>query len=168
MCVRKLIAIVLVLLTREALGQVKVAFVAEYEVMHEQKLTDGNVLERVQKGMYYRDSQGRTRLEMGRLATISDPVMGTYVVLDTESKVAQKVTREKLSLMSERAKETKMIRIESDVLLGGKRGSVVKPLGTRTVEGLVCEGKELITTIPPIRFLGISVPSRSRPRYGSP
>src|SRR5690242_5404566 len=35
------------------------------------------------KGQFYRDAQGRTRVEMGHMITLTDPVARTRYVLDT-------------------------------------------------------------------------------------
>lgn len=42
-------------------------------------------------GQFYRDSEGRTRMEMGHIITITDPVARTRYVLDTEQHIAHKM-----------------------------------------------------------------------------
>src|SRR5205085_12495303 len=44
-----------------------------------------------ESGQFYRDSQGRTRLEVGDHVIINDPVARTHYVLDTEQHVAHKM-----------------------------------------------------------------------------
>jgi len=44
-----------------------------------------------ESGQYYRDSEGRTRVEMGRFITITDPVTRTRYVLDSEQHIAHKM-----------------------------------------------------------------------------
>lgn len=53
--------------------------------------TNPNQAATTDSGQFYRDAEGRTRLEMGRLITITDPVARTRYVLDTEQHVAHKM-----------------------------------------------------------------------------
>src|ERR1700742_1819732 len=53
--------------------------------------TNPNQAATTDNGQFYRDASGRTRVEMGRLITITDPVARTRYVLDTEQHVAHKM-----------------------------------------------------------------------------
>jgi hypothetical protein len=57
-----------------------------------QTLGDGTKIERTETSQYYRDSQGRTRVDTGSGTTvIQDPVAGFMATLDTASKTFQKL-----------------------------------------------------------------------------
>ena len=53
--------------------------------------TNPNAAATNESGQFYRDSQGRTRLELGNHIIINDPVARTRYVLDTEQRVAHKM-----------------------------------------------------------------------------
>src|SRR4051812_1036051 len=80
-------------------------FCATVVTEHTQSLADGNRIHTSDSSMLCRDSEGRTRREAGlnllgatqqtsgapKLITIVDPVAGVRYMLDTESKIAQKM-----------------------------------------------------------------------------
>src|SRR5438067_7739369 len=53
--------------------------------------TNPNQAATTESGQFYRDSEGRTRVEMGNHITITDPVTRTRYVLDTEQHIAHKM-----------------------------------------------------------------------------
>jgi outer membrane lipoprotein-sorting protein len=53
--------------------------------------TNPNEAATTESGQFYRDSQGRTRLEVGDYIIINDPVAHTHYVLDTTERVAHKM-----------------------------------------------------------------------------
>src|SRR5436853_5890078 len=53
--------------------------------------TNPNQAATTESGQFYRDSEGRTRLEVGRHITITDPLARTRYVLDTEQHIAHKM-----------------------------------------------------------------------------
>jgi hypothetical protein len=112
-----------------------------------------------ESGQFYRDAEGRTRIEMGRLITITDPTTRTRYVLDTERHIAHKMP----------------------LPPGGPRGAAEGPmpppppplppppfpgangpppprpggpperkdLGTRQIDGLTAHGWEIVRPLPP-------------------
>jgi len=79
-------------------------FCATVVTDHTQSLADGNRIHTTDSSMLCRDGEGRTRREAGlnllgaspqtaapKLITIADPVAGVRYLLDTESKIAQKM-----------------------------------------------------------------------------
>jgi hypothetical protein len=79
-------------------------FCATVVTEHTQSLADGNRIHTTDSSMLCRDGEGRTRREAGlkllgtaqqtsvpKLITIVDPVAGIRYLLDTESKIAQKI-----------------------------------------------------------------------------
>jgi len=80
-------------------------FCASVVTEHTQSLADGNRIHTTDNSMLCRDGEGRTRREAGlnllgatqqtssapKLITIVDPVAGVRYMLDTESKIAQKM-----------------------------------------------------------------------------
>lgn len=157
-----------------------------------QTLSDGNRIVRQNKAEISRDSQGRTRREEGfamfgplvngprgnepRNVQISDPVTGTMVMLDLQSRTAHKiptppriVLRNKIAGVNANAAVTveKMNVEKFEMAVPGPdaRGGVmfnrmrtmsdapgenpvVESLGTQFMEGLAVEGTRMTVTIP--------------------
>src|SRR5262249_25771563 len=63
---------------------------AEINVTMSRRLKDGNTVESSVVQHFYRDGSGRTRLDQGDMATISDVVSGTVLVLDLKGRTARK------------------------------------------------------------------------------
>jgi hypothetical protein len=157
-----------------------------------QTLSDGNRIARQNKAQISRDGQGRTRREEGfamfgplvngprgnepRNVQISDPVTGTMVMLDLQSRTAHKmptppriVLRNKIAGVDASAAVTveKMNVEQFEIAVPGPeaRGGVmfnrmrtmsgvpgekpvVESLGTQFMEGLAVEGTRTTVTIP--------------------
>src|SRR5258708_4533175 len=64
---------------------------ADYHVHQARPLVGGNVIEKDEIPKFYRDAQGRTRLEQGPFVTITDPNARTMYVLDTRNKTGRRV-----------------------------------------------------------------------------
>lgn len=157
-------AFILLACAVQALGQNQaqskiVPVIAEHESEKHVVLQDGNSIDRVQKGMFYRDSQGRTRMETGRVVVINDPVAGVTYLLDTEKKIAHKTEHQKIRLQA--AAPTS--QITKDLTSNAGRPSAeTKELGERMIDGVLCEGKQVATEIPVNVRLGNRQPIKSK------
>jgi hypothetical protein len=69
-----------------------------------QVLGDGTRIERTEASQFYRDSQGRTRVETGTpgagMVMIQDPVGGFMIILNTADKTAQKMPAPRVAKIS--------------------------------------------------------------------
>lgn len=140
-----------------------------------QKFVDGNQIVRRNEASYYRDSEGRTRVEQKlstigkwsasgeapRIIMIGDPVAGEYYSLDPRTRTAVKNTglgrrleQEKLK-REQGATQTRQAKAEeksattstvSKVSSDGRRRT--ESLGSQRIEGVEAEGKRITTTIP--------------------
>jgi hypothetical protein len=139
-----------------------------------QKFVDGNQIVRRNEAAYYRDSEGRTRVEQKlntigkwsasgeapRIIMIGDPVSGEYYNLDPRTRTAVKNTGlgkrlEQEKLNQERAAQSGQIKREeksaattsvSRVSTDGRRRT--ENLGSQRIEGVEAQGKRTTTTIP--------------------
>jgi hypothetical protein len=94
-----------------------------------QILGDGTRIERTDDNMFYRDSQGRTRLETGPAGSvrvvIQDPVTGFIAILDTADKTAEKLPAPPtpVATLAARAQKGRVVtqefRTASPVSVGG-------------------------------------------------
>jgi hypothetical protein len=146
-----------------------------------QPLSDGNRIERRTSAKFARDSRGRIRREHQAMAvgtlvaeaeaiivTISDPVAGTFVTLDSERRTAMQSKMSKPSrTRSLDVTEERFVMADRMAAIGGTAGVRVGPytggtpaqapavsvqtdsLGTQTIEGVRAEGQRTTTTIPP-------------------
>ena len=140
-----------------------------------QKFVDGNQIVRRNEAAYYRDNEGRTRVEQKlntigkwsasgeapRIIMIGDPVAGEYYSLDPRTRTAVKniglgkrLQQEKLKREQEAA-QSGQARVEekpatastvSKVSTDGRRRT--ESLGSQRIEGVEAEGKRTTTTIP--------------------
>jgi hypothetical protein len=137
-----------------------------------QKFVDGNQIVRRNEASYYRDSEGRTRVEQKlntigkwsasgeapRIIMIGDPVAGEYYSLDPRTRTAVKNVGLGKRLQQEKLKseqgttQTGRSRVEeaastvSKVSADGRRR--MESLGSQRIEGVEAEGKRTTTTIP--------------------
>ncbi len=154
--------------------------VAEFEREKHQVLPDSNTINKVERGPYYRDRYGRTRVEFENLVVINDPVAGASYILDTQQKTARVIDRN--ALMA----QAKQIRT-SDRALGIDRNKLIDPaailsaqpaskaratatmppgfnqrsLGSKMIEGVNCEGKIFTVTVPANSKMGNARPIES-------
>lgn len=148
-----------------------VPVIAEYETTELRTLSDGNVLERKESGLYYRDRHGRTRREQGTLIAITDPVAGVGFVLDTKSKIARKlvlpkanlepatnVSRADQSSPEQKADLEPATNIATNVVRGGQLSRERASLGIQVIEGVKAAGKEYVAVIPAGSKLGNNQP----------
>jgi hypothetical protein len=84
-----------------------------------QQLPDGNQIERRTRSASYRDSAGRTRLEVSnekgelRTVTINDPVANTVWILHPQTKVAQRApSPAEIARITREARETARAQVE--------------------------------------------------------
>jgi len=130
--------------------------------------TDPNHGAGTEVGQFYRDAEGRTRVEIGNHITITDPVARTRYELDTEQQVAHKMP---LPPGGPRGRgpgdafmpppppppppagangppPTRMMPPPPPPRPDGPRPER-KDLGTRQIEGLTAQGWEITRTLPP-------------------
>jgi hypothetical protein len=152
-------------------------FSAERETHSLQLLGNGTRIERTETSQYYRDSQGRTRIETGAPGTgrvmIQDPVGGFMVTLNPAAKTAQKMPAPLISKLSVRTGVAASgVRTNVDVRNGGvlvtQSADVAGPviaiavngdapvrqpstedLGTQAFSGTTATGSRTTLTIPP-------------------
>jgi hypothetical protein len=104
-------------------------------------IVDADGQQRVERetNILYRDSQGRTRTEDGSSVTISDPVTGTTIVLDTEAHTFQR---------SVDGLESAAPRDDGTIAPNRQVTSASRPLGERVIEGVRAEGRGHTVTVP--------------------
>lgn len=145
-----------------------------------QTLSDGNRIIRKNSATIYRDSEGRTRREPvtagqgrheGRSITISDPIAGTSMMLDPESRTAHAVKtviavrRADAKAEIERHRQVEVIEggpgirvrmpapdADAKIYVGDPMAhggdSKREDLGTQIIEGVAAQGTRTTTTIP--------------------
>lgn len=154
----------------QSIGAVKNApFSADEVTETTQVLADGNRIVTRRQGQYYRDSQGRTRVEhtlpapelaggeAPKMVTITDPVAHVSYSLDPNMQVAHKfsleVTDPGTAAMRDHifklkreavAKNTATKNIEKKLNIDIQKES----LGTQNIEGVIAQGTRSTQTIP--------------------
>jgi hypothetical protein len=160
-------------------------FCATVTTEHTQSLSDGNRIHTTDSSMLCRDGEGRTRREAGlnllgagqqtsspKLITIVDPVARVRYLLDTESKIAQKMAlmREggtpgpdgpgpvhapgKQVMIYQRTGGAGSDVVFNDVMIkrvgpdSGESAPSSESLGDQTLDGLHVTGTRMTTTIP--------------------
>lgn len=132
-----------------------------------QRFADGNQIVRRNEASYYRDSEGRTRVEQKlstigkwsaagdapRIIMIGDPVSGEYYDLDPRTRTAVKNVRlaKAVSLKQQReaaetAKKTGDKVAQTVVSSDGRKRT--ESLGSQRIEGVEAQGKRTTITIP--------------------
>lgn len=119
------------------------------------KLADGNAVTHTVTGNFYRDQDGRIRIERDTQIWIQDPVAGFNAVLDTAARTARKlVTPQRAALASSASsKQQTLPPPAGGVTVApsiGVSGSAPAPvdLGKKVVSGFLSSGKQFTTTIP--------------------
>lgn len=182
----KTLIVVLFGLIGQALGQTaarpQVApLVAEFEREKHQVLPDGNTINKVERGPYYRDRYGRTRVEVENTIVITDPVAGASYMIDTQQRVvrvidhksvkaqATQVRSSERSLDVDRNKLADPISVLDAQSTSRARVGVTAPsgldkrsLGNKMIEGVNCEGKVFTFTVPANSKIGNNRPLESR------
>ncbi len=133
------------LYAQSVIGKRVVPVIADVETQQTRVLPDGNTLDRTVTGHFYRDGEGRTRLEQGAIATISDPVNRVTMILDSTKGIARKID---FPQGAQRASQP----VPSN--LGVQR----KQLGVQTIDGIEVVGEEFVTVIPAVSFIGNAKP----------
>lgn len=133
-----------------------------------QKFADGNQIVRRNDAAYYRDSEGRTRVEQRlstigkwaaagdapRIIMIGDPVSGEYYDLDPRTRTAVKNVRlgKAMSLKQQRdAGETRKRNDAATVtqtVISSDGRKRTESLGSQRIEGVEAQGKRTTITIP--------------------
>lgn len=128
-------------------------FSADRETHSLQVLGDGTRIERTETSRYYRDSQGRTRIETGAPGSgrvmIHDPVGGFTVALDAAAKTAQKMSSPQMPKVlagsaANGAGPVTAIAVNSDI---PERQPLTENLGTQTFGGTTAAGRGTTLTI---------------------
>jgi hypothetical protein len=121
-----------------------------------QTFADGNRIVRRTNTLLYRDSRGRTRREVVlgdvagivvagnplRIITIHDPDSGTTTVFDPDRRLMQ------IGTATGGAPPPPPVGSQEQATQPVGAAEREESLGTRTIEGLVCEGSRKTTTIP--------------------
>lgn len=145
---------------------------------HKQTLSDGNQIIQKNEATYYRDSEGRTRIdqklktigkwtttgEPPRIITIFDPVAGNYYSLDPRTRIALMDVRRVQKgpdpkprpepkpepLAGPKPKEIKKPELDQHIVTQQSSGREKKKesLGTQVIEGVSAEGTRQTVTIP--------------------
>jgi hypothetical protein len=138
-----------------------------------QILADGNRITRKSSSLIARDSQGRTRREQNlstvgpwaspetnNMVFINDPVANARYTLEPGSKTAVKILQSAGNAHERQEMETKLkqARLKEEAEKAGlrrvapsrepKNAPTAESLGTKTIEGVVAEGKRVTETIP--------------------
>jgi hypothetical protein len=177
--------VVLFGLIGQALGQTATRpqvtpFIAEFEREKHQVLPNGNRIDKVERGPYYRDRVGRTRVEFQNLIVINDPVAGTSYILDTQQRTARLIDRNALraqatqshasdlALNLDRNKPVDPAAVMSDQTVNKARANAImspgldkRSLGNKMIDGINCEGKVFTVTLPANSRLGNARPLES-------
>ena len=133
-----------------------------------QKFADGNQIVRRNEAAYYRDSEGRTRVEQKlstigkwsaagdapRIIMIGDPVSGEYYDLDPRTRTAVKNVRLGKAMMlkqqtqdGEKRTRTDDAKVAQPVVSSDGRKRT-ESLGSQRIEGVEAQGKRTTITIP--------------------
>jgi hypothetical protein len=135
---------------------------ADIEMVTVTTLNDGNQLQKTATQRFYRDSQGRTRLENGNVVTINDVVAHEVIVLDLVRRTAQKTILPAPSAASVRAaaSEGSAVKVKTSETSPQAGAS----LGARNINGFDTEGTEMTSIIPANSDLGNKLPIRKTTR----
>jgi hypothetical protein len=118
------------------------------------KLADGNAVTNTITGNFYRDQDGRIRIERGTQVWIQDPIAGFNAVLDTNTRTARKlITPQRAAVAAASSSKQALPPPASGVNATqstGVSGSPPAPvdLGKKVVAGYLSSGKQYTTTIP--------------------
>ncbi len=99
-------------------------------------LANGNSVTKTVTGQFYRDAQGRTRIERGQLVTLQDPTTGTTVVIDLSSNAARRFTA-----------PHPVSATPSMSTVAGRPPH--QDLGTQVISGVPVKGVQSVVTLPP-------------------
>jgi len=176
----KILVVVLFGMIGQAFGQTAARpqvtpLVAEFEKEKQQALPGGNTINKAEKGPYYRDRYGRTRVEVGNMIVINDPVSGMSYLLDTQQRTARVIDRNAMRAQatqvrtSERALNIDQNKLADPAAMlntqpASKSRATMPPgfdqrsLGSKMIEGVNCEGKIFTQTVPPNSKMGNARP----------
>jgi hypothetical protein len=131
---------------------------ADIEVVTLTTLSDGNQLQKTATQRFYRDSQGRTRLENGDTVTINDVVAHQILLLNLRNHTAQRLTApQPAAVASPRAGSLALNPATTAKAMEPQSPPGIS-LGARNVNGFDTEGKEVTSTIPANSKLGNKLP----------
>jgi hypothetical protein len=147
-------------------------FIADVEHQTYRILQNSQSLDRSEQGKYYFDSRGRLRYELGSKVMISDVVQNITWLLDTDTKVAKKYDYNKLrgarpAPAHGRGAEPSFTHAPDSTTINGSNQQPGlmnsndvhrKALGSRIIEGIICEGQEVASVIPANSKLGNKKP----------
>jgi outer membrane lipoprotein-sorting protein len=129
---------------------------AEIEVNTLTTLNDGNQLQKTATQRFYRDSQGRMRLENGNTVTINDVVAHQILVLNLANHTAQRIPAPASALIQPR-----LGTLQRSPLVDANTSQAQPPgvsLGSRNINGFDTHGKLIVSTIPANSSLGNKLP----------
>lgn len=134
---------------------------ADIEVATVTTLSDGNQLQKSATEQFYRDSQGRTRLENGNMITINDPVAHQVLVVDMVNRTVQKIVSPPAPVTAGPTAEALARSPEMIAKPAQNQAQQPQPgtnLGVKNIDGFDAEGKETVSTIPANSNLGNKLP----------
>jgi outer membrane lipoprotein-sorting protein len=130
---------------------------AEIEVNTLTTLNDGNQLQKTVTQRFYRDSQGRMRMENGNTVTINDVVAHQILVLNLANHTAQRIPAPASALVQPRVGA-----LQRSPLVNANTSQAQTPdgvnLGSRNINGFDTDGKLMVSTIPANSSLGNKLP----------
>jgi hypothetical protein len=94
-----------------------------------------------------RDSSGRTRVDWGREVFIADPVSARYLQLDTEARTVQETPISQRPAANAVAPSPDVPLVAHGITAQPIDGSNIKLLGTKLIEGYLCEGRVLTRSV---------------------
>jgi len=113
---------------------------ATVEDVFVQRLQDGSQINKTIIGNFYRDSQGRTRIDRDKLVTIQDPTTRTNLVIDMGKKVAKRFV---LSNIDSKPGTNSVLPS-----MTGVKSPERNDLGNKIIEGVTAIGMEFSVVIP--------------------
>jgi hypothetical protein len=95
-----------------------------------------------------RDRLGRTRVDWGREVFIADPVSGRYLHLDTHARtVREEAIAPRPAATAALSRVQGMPMVADGITIQPVDESSVTPLGTKQIEGYMCEGRRITRSI---------------------
>ena len=117
------------------------AFSATVEDTFTRTLADGNIVTKTVTGQYYRDAQGRSRLERGQIITIKDPTTRTVAIVDSSTNTVKRFVA---SPSPEATSSSTAVSMGDATAHHPARTD----LGTRVLSGVPVKGTRATFTIP--------------------
>jgi outer membrane lipoprotein-sorting protein len=128
---------------------------ADIEVNTLTTLNDGNQLQKTVSQRFYRDTQGRMRMENGNTVTINDVVAHQILVLNLAQHTVQRIAAPASALAQPRVGTLERSPLANPNTTQTPPG---ESLGSRNINGFDTDGKLIVSTIPANSSLGNKLP----------